>query len=692
MIDFNKIPDELKFNGVWCVWKDNKLPYNPRTNQLAKSNDKTTFASFKVALNVLHNYKGLGLGIFNDFCAIDIDHCIDENGIPNDMAKDIIDYMQSYTEISPSGKGIRIIFKTDCKINKSTHYIKNSKIGLEIYISDNTNRYVTITGNTYQAFDINKIDITYILDKYMLKEKDFIKNDKKLNELWNSIAPGSGANESEMDLALLSKLRFYYKDNYLTKFKESPYYKSKDDYHLKKFEREDYLQGLVDKLDGNPTYNPVFASDKNFELNDTGNACRFRNKFGDLIKYNYDNKMWMIWNGKYWQFDVCDQIKNLVEILIEEMRLEAVETQNKDKINNAKRAANKSGKDALLSECKHLVPITNNQLDNYKYLINCNNGILNLKTLELMNHDKEYLLSNFTDVNYIKNAKPKKFIKFLKEIFCDNEEKIAFIRKLFAYCLTGETKDQAFIIFYGEGSNGKSVLIDLIQHIMGEYCTTANKDLLLDKKFQTQAMSEVARLKGMRCIFVSETESGDKLKESFVKDITGGNSITARFLYANEFTFYPEFTPILVTNHLPIINSMDKAMLRRLYPVDFSRIFSVKEQNINLLDELLEEKDLIFSWIVEDSWYKGRLVRYQFIEDNLNAYKKEMDIVDKWIDESCVKEGQELSAKLFKSFNQYCKDNKLFEMNSVMFGRNMGNKFNKIRNGKGIFYDGISLR
>ena len=715
-MDFNNIPSELKFNALWCCWKmvdGKKLPFNPRTGDYAKSNDKSTFSSFKVALNNLYKYEkknekneilgGLGLGIFEGYSAIDIDHCIDDNGVINAVAQDIIDYCQSYTEYSPSGKGIRIIFKTDTKINKQTHYIKNSNLGLEIYISDNTNKYVTITGNTCISSEINTLNIDYILNKYMKKEKKndiidtFLNKDSKFKELWNSNASGFGGNESETDCALISKLMFYFqndKDLVEQYFIQSPYYKSKDEAHKDKWERQDYREGIYNLTYKQETYNPIKYSNKHFELTDTGNAHLFKDKYGEIVRYNYDNKSWMIWNDTNWQYDYCNQIKLFVEHLVEEIRLDATASMDKEKINHAKKTSNRSGKENLLAESQHLLPITNSMLDTQDYLFNCKNGILNLKTLEFMTHNKNLYMSNMSNVSYIKNAKPKKFIKFLNDIFEGNQDKINFIRKLFAYCFTGEIKDQAFIIFYGEGSNGKSVLIDIISEIMGDYSTTANKDLLIDKKFQTQAQSEVARLKGKRCIFISETESGDKLKEAFVKDITGGNEITARFLYGNEFTYKPKFTPILVTNHLPIINAMDSAILRRLYPVDFSRIFKEHEQNINLTDELREEKDEIFSWIVEDSWYKKRLHRPKFIIDNINSYKKEMDIVEKWIEDWCEvsDEYYETSSKLFRSFNQYCKENKLFEMNSTLFGRNMGKKYQKIRRNNGINYLGIKLK
>lgn len=176
------IPLELKHNALWCAWKlteNGKVPVNLITGGFAKSNDASTFSTYPTLLNNIHKYLkydengkqlgGFGLGIFRGFSAIDIDHCVDEDGNISEMAKEIINYMNSYTELSPSRTGIRIIFKTDTRIDKDYYYINNHNNGLEIYISDNTNKFVTITGNKISGDIINELDIQYILDKYMKK-------------------------------------------------------------------------------------------------------------------------------------------------------------------------------------------------------------------------------------------------------------------------------------------------------------------------------------------------------------------------------------------------------------------------------------------------------------------------------------------------------------------------------------------
>lgn len=268
----NNIPIELKEHNYWCVWKDKKIPYNPKTNALAKSNVPDTFADFKTACKALNsgNYTGLGIGIFNGVGAIDIDHCYN-NGELSDMAKDIINKMNSYTEISPSGTGIRIIFTVkDFEYNKEIYYIHNHKRKLEIYISGVTNKYVTITGdsiNNYSIIDGTTV-LPQILDTYMkrpqnknkqnnayisnnnLTDSEFLniglKKDKKLIAYWQGSRPNQS--ESENDLGFMSKLLFWCNKNEdlaLKFFLSSPYASQKDDKHKKKLERKDYIMNLI---------------------------------------------------------------------------------------------------------------------------------------------------------------------------------------------------------------------------------------------------------------------------------------------------------------------------------------------------------------------------------------------------------------------------------------------------------------
>lgn len=200
---FNKdtIPAELIEQGRFCCWRyedrnnrKTKCPYNPRTGGGAMSNNPDTFADFQTAQNALNSgkYDGLGVGIFPPFAAVDIDHCIDESGKFSEMAADIIDTMHSYSEVSPSGTGIRIFFlvKDGFLYDKGKFYIMNRENGLEIYVSGSTSKFCTITGNRVNDFPLSDgtEGLMLVLEKYM-QRKTGIPAKAETNEFQHDLLP-----------------------------------------------------------------------------------------------------------------------------------------------------------------------------------------------------------------------------------------------------------------------------------------------------------------------------------------------------------------------------------------------------------------------------------------------------------------------------------------------------------------------
>ena len=533
----------------------------------------------------------------------------------------------------------------------------------------------------------------------------FISRDKKLNELWNNIAPGFGANESELDLALCMKLAFYLQRDPVAirdAFERSPYYRSKDDKHLKKWETvysDNTIQKAVDSCVD--VYNPNYTS-RHYDLNDTGNAHRFVDKFGDDIKYNVDNKMWMIWNGINWQFDIFGNVKNLAETLIHEMKDEAFSITDadsqKEMLKNVNRLFNKSGKESMLIEAQHLemIPVNNDTFDKNDYLFNCLSGVVNLRNGAIMEHNKMMLLNKISAVSVNKD-KPVKFLNFLNDMFEGNQELIHYLHKAFGYSLTGDCREQCMFILVGDGNDGKSLLLQIIQEVIGDYSATSNPDLLLDKKAQSANLSEVARLKGIRYCVVNELKMGDRLNESGVKDITSGNNkIVARFLYGNEFEFLPKMKIWLATNYEPRIIGTDKGIWRRIVEIPCRRSLRDDEVDKDLIYKLREEKDQIFNWLIEGCllWQQEGLKLPECLLKEKERYKTDQDIIQQWVNEYCELHPMyiEKATTLFESFKNYCYRNNEYPMSQTLFGRNFSKKFHKRTSNGAIVYCGIRLK
>ena len=722
-ISLKDLPQELKFNALWCCWKyvtvDGKLtkkPFNVLTGNGAKSNDETTFVSYPVLLNHIYKYLsidengkqtgGVGLGIFRGYSAVDIDHCVDENGNISEMARDIIDFCQSYTEYSPSKTGIRIIFKTQTKIEKSEYYINNANLGLEIYISNNTNKFVTITGNKISGDIINEIDILPLLNKYMKKGgfnvNKILEKDEKLKELWFKKAPGSHADESETDMALCCKLAYYLKndENEIKRiFESSPYYQSKDEEHKKKWNNGTYA---INTIRGANNYiGPVqIQSDKKYDLNDTGNAHRFIDMFGNILRYNVDNKLWMIWNDNYWQYDITESVKNYIEILAEQMLYESNNINDVQErirmIKNIQDIYSSGGKESLLKEARHLnnIPVTNEDFDKDKYLICTQSGTINLNTQEVQPNEKMNMISMSTGCN-ISHNQPTRFLQFLNEIFDNKKEIIHYIHKALGYSISDSAREQCMFILHGDGNNGKSLLLDIIKSALGSYGITSKPQLLTEQKFGSQNTEEIARLKGKRFVAVEEIKEGDKLDEQLVKSLTSGiGNQVARFLYGNSFEFTFKGKIWMATNYEPVIRGTDKGIWRRIVKIPVTTDFTGREDK-DLHDKLLQELPEILGWLLEGYklYMKEGLIQPEEIKESIKDYRENMDIVQQWINEycDCKSDYYERANTLYDNFRAFCqrRDQRTTQ---TAFGRNLTKKFKKYNTGSCIVYIGIRLK
>lgn len=212
---YENIPQYIKEHGLFCCWKyenrngrQTKVPYNPFTGKCAKSNDPGSFVDFDRACLVAakSSYDGIGLGIFGDICAIDIDHCVNESGELSDLANYVVAIMQSYTELSPSGKGVRILFRSkDFPYDKDLYYTMNQKRGLEVYVAGATSKYVTVTGNRMDKYDFSfgerNENLQLVLDRFMKKDKQQNVAVNTINTI-NAINSINETNNMELDVFL----------------------------------------------------------------------------------------------------------------------------------------------------------------------------------------------------------------------------------------------------------------------------------------------------------------------------------------------------------------------------------------------------------------------------------------------------------------------------------------------------------
>jgi P4 family phage/plasmid primase-like protien len=318
----------------------------------------------------------------------------------------------------------------------------------------------------------------------------------------------------------------------------------------------------------------------------------------------------------------------------------------------SKKCEMKSTIDAAFGLLKKLLNVPVEQLDADPWALNCLNGTVDLRTSVIKAHEPKDRITRCLAVVYESTAKAVRFGRFLTEITADDTALQAFLRRWYGYCATGSVQEQAFVVAVGVGSNGKGALTAAIDSTLGAYAIPAPPNLLTwtGSATDNRHPTEIADLQGCRLVTSSETEDGAMLRESFVKKITGGDVLKARFMRGDFFEFRPTFKLQLLTNHLPQIRGTEYAIWRRTlivrFPVRFGSADDIRDgradqvRDNTLETTLRDERAGILTWIVAGAheWYRDGLrppgsvllaVRqYQSDEDRINVFVSERCAVD----------------------------------------------------------------
>lgn len=475
---------------------------------------------------------------------------------------------------------------------------------------------------------------------------------------------------------------------------------------------------------------PIFRIKKNFKkypYNDTGNALRFYDYFGEVFKYNVTDKCFMFWTGKTWRRDHCDIIRKYANKFIEILKEE--EKQLEDEIlklkadgkdeemkklmktldacqKNTSRVSNKAGKDAMISEFKSLydIPIQSSEFDKDIWLLNTDSGIVDLRNGKISPFEKDKLMSQNTNVRVTYNE-PKEWIKFLRGIFKrDNKEETQQIIDSFQTCLgyslTGSVREQVIFMLWGDGSNGKTTLLQQVSHIMGDYGQNIASDVLMqNKNNNNSATYSIAKLQNARYVLTEETNDGGRLAEGRVKEITGGGEVSAQFKYGNEFSYFPKYKVWVATNNLPIIIGTDHGIWRRIFEFPFLRIFTDEEKDKDLPEKLKNESSDILGWAIQGAIkYKAtnKLVAPKCLIEAKQKYKEKMDVVIQFTNDECLFDprGRIECKTLYTLYKEWAKNNSEYTLRESKFKERLEQKGVYItRNEKGkAMYNGIRTK
>lgn len=416
----------------------------------------------------------------------------------------------------------------------------------------------------------------------------------------------------------------------------------------------------------------VAASESREELElqlatDTRNAERFADQWGHMVRYCQPWKKWLLWDGRRWAPDGVSRVMLLSKDTVRSIAREAEAEENSEKRRLLMQWAAKSEdarrRDNLirLAQGEGCIPVEPEALDKNPWLLNVNNGVLNLQTGELGEHNPSDLMTKLAPVDFDAGAEAPTWDAFLRRITDNDEEQIGFLQRVAGYMLTGDVSAEVALFFVGAGANGKTTFLRALQDMLGDYAKTVSTDLVVGEEKSGGATPERMALKGTRVAVAMETSEGCSLNAASLKQITSRDRISARALYQDASEFEPSHKLIMGTNHEPRVKSADEGTWRRILLVPFSVTIPESERNPHLLEDLREEHPGILRWAVEGckEWLargagKEGLAIPQTVAEATSGYREGEDTLASFISDVCV---QHESARVKQSalFEAYCK-------------------------------------
>ena len=330
-------------------------------------------------------------------------------------------------------------------------------------------------------------------------------------------------------------------------------------------------------------------------------------------------------------------------------------------------------------------------------LLNVQNGTLDLRTAELRKHRREDLITKLVPTAYDRGATCPQWLRFLHKIFQRDQQLINFVHRSIGYSLTASVSEQCLFLLHGDGANGKSTLVETVLHLMGDYALMTPGDTLLAKR-NDGIPNDIARLQGRRFVAAIETGENRRLAESRIKSLTGGDTITARFMRGEFFDFQPEFKIWLATNHKPHVRGADLAIWRRIHLIPFNYTFPRSEQDPDFKQLLIAtELPGILRCSVMGclDWQKQRLKPPEQVTAATDEYRAGENQVARFIDECCVtgERCEALARPLYQAYRTWSANAGEDALTEKAFAQRMSRcGSTKRRKTRGWTYEGIGLR
>lgn len=440
---------------------------------------------------------------------------------------------------------------------------------------------------------------------------------------------------------------------------------------------------------------------REYRCTDLGNAERFADQHGDEVAY-VEEWGWLAWDSKRWNPDNKQLVRKRASETARSIYQEASTQADPDKRSQLAKWAIKSESRAKLEAMTDLAKMFCVQrpeqfdADETDFLLNVENGTVDLTSGQLREHRKADRITKLAPVTYDPAANADEWRAFLDHIFAGDDELQRYLQKAIGYSLTASTREQCLFILWGSGANGKSTFVNTIMSILGDYTVQTATDTITQTRHEG-IPNDVARLAGTRFVSAIESSEGRKLNESLVKQMTGGDRISARFLHREWFDFVAKFKLFLATNHKPRIDGNEHAIWRRVKLIPFTVQIPESAQDRDLAKRLLQsEASGILNWAIEgcQMWRSEGLDEPEAVRHATAEYRREQDVLADFIADKCVvkSDAQAKTKDLYSAYQRWADEYGEKPIKSRRFGQLLGERgFESIRTKSGRGWQGIGL-
>ncbi|WP_428308177.1 phage/plasmid primase, P4 family [Lacipirellula sp.] len=669
----DNIPAEMKAEPRWLVWEliDRNGKPTKRPVCGGKSNQPATWFSFDLAVERHRNGNGHGIAfcLGDGWVGLDFDDCVSE-GIIDDRIKSIIDTFDCYAEISPSETGVKMI----CRGRKPGKKCK--KDGIEIY---DEKRFFCVTGQSVKSHSVPDRQLQLDALYAQVFDRQPTGNAALNAMLRTMVKPGENDGSRRLyticcravehnltDDEAIATIREYEK--------QRPFPEPFDDSQI--------IARLRDAEQHQTRHD---------HATDMGNAERMAAQHGDSLRYVANWRKWLAWDGRQW---VLSDDAAIAKAKLTARSIHGEAASASGEVAESLKAWAKSSESAkrvrdmtFLAQSEKPFPIDHDQLDADPWLLNVEDGTIELTTGKLREHRREDLMTKCCATGHSAEP-PKRWLKFLAEI--QDEETIGFLQRLIGSALVGEVRDHLLAIMYGVGGNGKSVLVQTIVGMLGDYASMGSDDLLLTSASHPTALAD---LFGKRFVAINETDEKATLSEARVKNITGGDRIKARRMREDLWEFTPSHTAVLSTNYRPIIQGTDNGIWRRVYLIPFDVTIPAEKQDKALLANLKKEWPSILGWAVQGclAWQRDGLKPPAKVTDATKEYAANMDTIGRFLAECCKTGGEVKASDLYQVYRAWAHNNCEDKLTSTLFGLKMKGRVEWKKKSDANYYIGLKL-